>query len=87
MSDDPDDYLDPEFDPVPKEDGSIPGPFTLPQLVVGIHLFAALALLPFLWGAYTSGNVPQAASLGLMVAMLAVAGVAAGRVVERRFGS
>ena len=84
--DDSEDYLDPEFDPVPEEDGSIPGPFSLPQLVIGIHLLAALALLPFAWSAYTSGNVPQVLSLGLLMAMLVVAGVAAGRVTERRFG-
>lgn len=83
---DSDDYLDPELDPVPEAGGSIPGPFSLSQLVVGIHLLAALALLPFVWSAYTSGNTPLVVSLGLLMAMLAVAGVAAGRVTARRFG-
>ena len=87
MSDDDiEDHLDPELDPVRESDGSLPGPFSLPQLVVGIHLLAATALLPFVWSAYTNGNIPQAATLVLMIAMLAVAGVAAGRVTERRFG-
>ena len=86
--DDIDDYLDPELDPVSESgtDDSIPGPFSLSQLVRGLHFLVAGLLTPFVWFAYQDGNLPQVASLGLLVALLLVAGVVTGRIAERRFG-
>jgi hypothetical protein len=86
--DDIDDYLDPELDPVSESgsDDSIPGPFSLSQLVRGLHFLSAGLLTPFAWFAYQDGNLPQVASLGLLVALLLVAGVVTGRIAERRFG-
>lgn len=86
--DDIDDYLDPELDPVSASDGddSLPGPFSLSQLVRGFHFLTAGLITPFAWFAYQDGNLPQVASLGLLIALLLVAGVVTGRVTERRFG-
>jgi VIT1/CCC1 family predicted Fe2+/Mn2+ transporter len=86
--DDLDEYLDPELDPVSESgsDDSLPGPFSLSQLVRGFHFLTAGLITPFAWFAYQDGNLPQVASLGLLVAMLLVAGVVTGRITERRFG-
>lgn len=85
--DDLDEHLDPELDPVDRGGGEpLPGPFSLPQLVVGIHALGAGAVLPFIWLAYQEGNLPLVGSLGLIVVLLLTAGVAAGRVTARRFG-
>jgi VIT1/CCC1 family predicted Fe2+/Mn2+ transporter len=86
--DDIDDYLDPDLDPVSASDGddSLPGPFSLSQLVRGIHFLTAGLITPFAWLAYQDGNLPQVASLGLLIALLLVAGVVTGRITERRFG-
>jgi VIT1/CCC1 family predicted Fe2+/Mn2+ transporter len=86
--DDIDDYLDPELDPVSASNGddSLPGPFSLSQLVRGFHFLTAGLITPFAWFAYQDGNLPQVASLGLLIALLLVAGVVTGRVTERRFG-
>jgi VIT1/CCC1 family predicted Fe2+/Mn2+ transporter len=87
-SDDIDAYLDPELDPVSESgsDDSLPGPFSLSQLVRGLHFLSAGLLTPFAWFAYQEGNLPQVASLGLLIALLLVAGVVTGRIAERRFG-
>jgi hypothetical protein len=85
--DDLEEHLDPELDPVEQSGGeSLPGPFSLSQLVVGVHALGAGAVLPFLWLAYQEGNLPLVGSLGLIVVLLLTAGVAAGRVTARRFG-
>ncbi|MFC5365465.1 hypothetical protein [Salinirubrum litoreum] len=86
--DDLDEYLDPELDPVSESgsDDTIPGPFSLSQLVRGLHFLVAGLLTPFVWFAYQDGNLPQVASLGLLVALLLAAGVVTGRITERRFG-
>lgn len=86
--DDIDDYLDPDLDPVSASDGddSLPGPFSLSQLVRGFHFLTAGLITPFAWFAYQDGNLPQVASLGLLIAMLLAAGVVTGRITERRFG-
>jgi hypothetical protein len=86
--DDVDDYLDPALDPVSESgsDDSLPGPFSLSQLVRGFHVLTAGLLTPFVWFAYQDGNLPQVASLGLLVVLLLVAGVVTGRITERRFG-
>lgn len=86
--DDLDDYLDPELDPVSESGGddSLPGPFSLSQLVRGFHFLTAGLITPFAWFAYQDGNLPQVASLGLLVVLLLAAGVVTGRIAERRFG-
>lgn len=81
-------HLDPELDRrVAGGTGGgepIPGPVSLTQLVVGLHLLTAAAVLPFLWFAYRAGNVPQVASLGLLAVLILAAGVPAARIAERR---
>jgi hypothetical protein len=87
-TDDIDEYLDPELDPVggSESDDSLPGPFSLSQLVRGFHFITAGIIAPFAWLAYQDGNLPQVASLCLLIALLIVAGVVTGRIAERRFG-
>jgi hypothetical protein len=86
--DDVDEYLDPEFDRgVARSTGDgelLPGPLSLPQLVVGLHLLTAGAVLPFIWLAYQAGNVPQMASLGLLLVLILAAMVPAARIAQRR---
>lgn len=87
--DDVEEYFDPELDRgiASRETGGgepIPGPLSLNQLVIGLHLLTAAIILPFIWLAYRAGNLPQMASLGLLVVLILVAGVAAGRIAERR---
>ena len=87
-SDDGEEYLDPELDRnivrQPGDGEPIPGPFSLKQLVVALHLLTAAAVVPFLWVAYLAGNVPQMASLGLLAVLILAAGVPAARIAERR---
>jgi hypothetical protein len=86
--DDVEEYLDPELDRNVAHttgDGEpMPGPFSLKQLVLGLHLLTAAAVTPFLWLAYQTGNVPQMASLGLLVVLILAAGVPAARIAGRR---
>ena len=88
MGDDDDDaeeYLDPEYDDVAAAGGEpVPGPFSLSQLVTGVHLLAAAAVTPFLLLALLDGNLPQVATLAALVVMLVIAGVYVGRVARRR---
>ncbi|MFB6148360.1 MAG: hypothetical protein ABEJ48_01725 [Halobacteriales archaeon] len=84
--DDIEEYLDPELDPTSQQSGDLPGPVTLPRLVVGLHVLTVVILLPFIWQAYQANNMPQVASLGLLAGLLLVAGVVAGRIAARRFG-
>ena len=88
MDDDDDDeeYLDPEYDDIAAGGGGepVPGPFSLSQLVTGVHLLAAAAVTPFLLLALLDGNLPQVVTLAALVVMLVIAGVYVGRVARRR---
>ncbi|MFB6300385.1 MAG: hypothetical protein ABEH65_09010 [Halobacteriales archaeon] len=85
--DDLEEYLDPELDPTSQQTSDLPGPVTLPRVVVGLHLVTAAILVPFAWQAYQVNDMGQVASLGLLIGLLVVAGVVAGRIAERRFGA
>jgi len=88
MDDDDDDdeeYLDPEYDDIAAGGGEpVPGPFSLSQLVTGVHLLAAAAVTPFFLLALLDGNLPQVVTLAALVVMLVIAGVYVGRVARRR---
>ena len=83
--DDAEEYLDPEYDDIAGGGGEpVPGPFSLSQLVTGVHLLAAAAVIPFFLLALLDGNLPQVVTLAALVVMLVIAGVYVGRVARRR---
>jgi hypothetical protein len=90
QSEDIEEYLDPDLDSdlssttSGRDEKPLPGPFSLTQLVGGIHLLTAAAVTPFLWIAYQSGNIPQMASLGGLMILIIIAGAAASRIAARR---
>ncbi|MFB6117484.1 hypothetical protein [Halosegnis sp.] len=85
------DHLDPELDAViqgsdaASGDGDgLPGPLSLSRLVVGVHVVTAMLVTGLAALAARNGNLPQAATLTALAAMLLVAGIAAGRIAARR---
>lgn len=82
--DDIEEYLDPELDPVGGGD-PLPGPLSVAQLVVGVHLLGAVALTPFLWTAYQQGNTGQMTTLGGLIVAIVVAAAVAGRLAARQY--
>lgn len=83
-----DEYLDPEYDDnLVRSSGDsnpIPGPLSLSQLVTGMHVLTAVLILPFLLLAARNGNIPQVASLTVLIVLILIAGVYAGRITKRR---
>lgn len=82
--------MDPELDPVSEtrsesEGRPLPGPLTLPRLVAGVHVVAALAFLPFAWIAYRDGGLFQAAPFAVLVVLLLIAAVVTGRITASRY--
>ena len=83
--DDDEEYLDPEYDDIAAGGGEpVPGPFSLSQLVTGVHLLTAAAVTPFLLLALLDGNLPQVVTLGGLIVLLVIAGVYTGRIARRR---
>ena len=82
-------YLDPELDQQVSNAAAadrepVPGPFSLSQIVLGAHVFAAAGISLFIWPAFRNGNVPQVVTLLTLVCLLLVAGVYTRRVAKRR---
>ncbi|ERG94487.1 hypothetical protein [Haloquadratum walsbyi] len=90
QSDNIEEYLDSDLDSdlnstrSGRDDKPLPGPFSLTQLVGGIHFLTAAAVTPFIWIAYRNGNIPQVASLTGLAIFIIIAGVAASRIAARR---
>lgn len=89
MSDDDDieEYLDPELDPVGSDSGSgfdFPGPLSLGGVIAGLHVLAALLVLPVSWAAVQNGSYAQAAFYSVLAALMIAAGVVVGRIADRR---
>jgi hypothetical protein len=66
------------------DDSTASGPLSFPNLVFGAHALVAVGLVPFVWSAFQAGNLPLVGSLGLLIALLLVAGVTMRRVAARR---
>ena len=88
MDDDISDHLDPELDAAVSEsssDDALPGPVSLAGLVVAVHLFAAVALLPFAWLALQAGDHARAATLAAAAGAVVGVGVVFGRYAADRY--
>ena len=66
------------------DDSTVSGTLSFPNLVFGVHALVALGLVPFVWSALQAGNLPLVGSLGLLMALLLVAGVTMRRIAARR---
>lgn len=87
MDDDLSDHLDPELDDAVTESGggSLPGPISLPRVVMGLHLFTAAIILPLAFAAASRGAVREfAVFVGMIVALVAT-GVVVARLTARRY--
>ena len=88
MDDDLSEHLDPDLDGAiasGSDDDRLPGPLSLGGLVVGVHLLAATALVPFAWLALQAGNHTQAAGLAAMAGLVVGVGVVFGRYTAARY--
>lgn len=88
MDDDTEEHLDPELDAAiadSSSDASLPGPITLPRVVLALHLLTALALAPLAADAVEAGNWPQLAVFLFMMGGLAATGFAVARLTGRRY--
>lgn len=89
VDDDISDHLDPELDAAIASAGSdddrLPGPLSLAGLVVGVHLLAATALVPFAWVALQSGAHTRAAALAALAGLVVGVGVVFGRYTAARY--
>jgi hypothetical protein len=54
-----------------------------PEIVFGMHAIVAVALLPFIWDALQTGNLPLVGSLTLLGGLLVGLGVVMRRVAAR----
>jgi hypothetical protein len=59
-------------------------PVSVPGVVTGLHVLVALVMLAFAAFALQAGQYVQTGVLALLAAMIATAGIAAGRIVHRR---
>lgn len=85
--DDVDEYLDAELDGSvsrPTDNEPVPGPLSLSQLALGVHLFGAVGVSPLAWLALRNGNTPQFLTLITLMALLVAAGVVTRRIAKRR---
>ncbi len=86
--DDLSEHLDPELDgAIAGDDGdeSLPGPVTLPRLVVALHVGAAGGLVPFALQAVEAGETTRAALFGAVAVTLVASGVAIARVADSQY--
>ncbi|MFB6243122.1 MAG: hypothetical protein ABEH80_03400 [Halobaculum sp.] len=87
--DDISEYLDPELDAAiagtGESDADLPGPLTLPRLVVALHVGAAAGLLPFAVRAAQDGATTQMALFGFVAVAILVSGVAIARITARQY--
>lgn len=85
--DDLSEHLDPELDGAiagTDTDDTLPGPVTLPRLVVALHLGGAAGLLPFALEAGQNGETGRLVTLTVVAAGLVVTGVVIARVLTRQ---
>lgn len=86
-SNDSNSVLNPQFDPTPSvTPAALPGPLTPRRLVAGVHVVSALVLVPLAWLAFDAGEYPQAATLGVLIGLLLVAGRVTGQIAAEQYG-
>lgn len=88
--DDLSEHLDPELDAAiagvgESSDDDLPGPFTLPRLVVALHVGAAAGLAPFAVRAFEAGETSRALVVAVAAVGLLASGVAVARLADRRY--
>ncbi|MEZ3144413.1 hypothetical protein [Halobaculum sp. MBLA0143] len=85
--DDLSEHLDPELDGAiagTDTDDTLPGPVTIPRLVVALHVGGAAGLLPFALEAAQNGETGRLVTMAVVAGGLVAAGVVIARATARR---
>lgn len=86
MDDDISEHLDPELDDaVTESSGSLPGSVTLPRIVLALHVFTAVLILPLAVTAWSDGSIRRFAVFLAMIVALVATGVVVARITARRY--
>lgn len=88
VDDDTEEYLDPELDAVITDStgGSrLPGPITLPRVVLALHLLTAAAIAPLAVGAAEVGAWARLGVFLTMMTALIATGFVVARLTARRY--